>query len=779
MNIIDYCKTHDILYQPIDIVMKPNNKGQLKKELGGYNTEFGRITPRCNDSDDIFRSRTKYIDHTEYIGIKFKGNYGVIDVDCDTKNKDIEYLKSNTPYVLSSKKQLPHLFVKSLDDDKSNTTYNLFDMELQSTDNSFGYQHKKGFGEYLNENKWSWCKKTEMVYNHTIPIKEIDIRIFNKDYQLKQLKNVIKKDKDDKGKERQKNMLTKKRFIGGISDQQLDKVIDLLDVDMNYNDWFLVMCFYKKYLDLEKFIEFSKKSTTYECSTEEITKKFESIDINKCKINIGTIHYLAKNFNETAYYAVFNKVENLIYNMFSKTDRSMAELIKHIIGDKCVYVSMTKGSRWYYFQNHKWNQESEGLSIRNEFSTTLVNILTDCMNKSKNLELLSDYRRAIDSLENVKTKNNFLIESKEIFQVDKSFIEKLDDNPNLIGFKNGVYDLEKHVFRDGKPSDMISLSTGYDYTENVNNDIQLKIMNFIGSIVKNNETADFLLKMFSYVVGRKYLEYVLFLIGDQGRNGKSKLLQLLRNTLGDYSYSPNISTFTTTVKSSSNATPDKVKCKGMRSVISTEPEESDDKESQLKVGQIKEWSGNDPITGRDLFESPITFNPHFLIILCMNHFIKCNNVDSAFAQRLKVVEFPYKFCDNPIGEFQKQIDRSYGDLFNEVEYQQQFMIILLAYHKTYLTGNQKVETPKDVLEYTNSYFEENNIVKQFILENYELGGEIPFKYVYENFHKNNKMDKTTFSKKLIENGFSVKEVKRVRYVIGINEQKDCLLDDEF
>ena len=45
----------------------------------------------------------------------------------------------------------------------------------------------------------------------------------------------------------------------------------------------------------------------------------------------------------------------------------------------------------------------------------------------------------------------------------KSFYESLDSNLNFIGFINGVYDLEKEIFRDGLPDDMISNTTGIEY----------------------------------------------------------------------------------------------------------------------------------------------------------------------------------------------------------------------------------------------------------------------------------------------------------------------------
>lgn len=41
-------------------------------------------------------------------------------------------------------------------------------------------------------------------------------------------------------------------------------------------------------------------------------------------------------------------------------------------------------------------------------------------------------------------------ECQEVFY-DKSFREKLDTNPTLFPFNNGVYDLNLNLFRPGRP----------------------------------------------------------------------------------------------------------------------------------------------------------------------------------------------------------------------------------------------------------------------------------------------------------------------------------------
>ena len=78
-------------------------------------------------------------------------------------------------------------------------------------------------------------------------------------------------------------------------------------------------------------------------------------------------------------------------------------------------------------------------------------------------------------------------ELKNIFAENKNpnrdFLKKLDKNNYLIGFNNGVYDLNKFEFRHTKYDDYISIICNYDWIE-PNNDELETMNNLIKLIIK-------------------------------------------------------------------------------------------------------------------------------------------------------------------------------------------------------------------------------------------------------------------------------------------------------
>ena len=71
-------------------------------------------------------------------------------------------------------------------------------------------------------------------------------------------------------------------------------------------------------------------------------------------------------------------------------------------------------------------------------------------------------------LKETSFKGNIMKESCEHFyDYEGEFMKSLNEKHNLIGFKNGVYDLDNEDlhFRPGRPEDHITMSTNIEYEE--------------------------------------------------------------------------------------------------------------------------------------------------------------------------------------------------------------------------------------------------------------------------------------------------------------------------
>ena len=163
--------------------------------------------------------------------------------------------------------------------------------------------------------------------------------------------------------------------------------------------------------------------------------------------------------------------------------------------------------------------------------------------KEKADKLSKQYKK----LKMVSFKDSLMTELSKLFY-SPDFLKRLDNAPHLLCFTNGVYDLNTHTFRDGKPDDYLTKCTGYAYDSTEDPEIIQDIMTFLRSIMPSEEMVQYLLKTLGYMLhGTKSLEQFWFWTG-RGRNGKGTLCTLLCKTLGDYYYEPDI----TSIKNSSS-----------------------------------------------------------------------------------------------------------------------------------------------------------------------------------------------------------------------------------
>ena len=121
---------------------------------------------------------------------------------------------------------------------------------------------------------------------------------------------------------------------------------------------------------------------------------------------------------------------------------------------KHIYKCTSKRKKiWYVFKDHKWDKINK-YELTNSLYPNISNI-------SESITKNSVFRSKF-----------FCIISKKFY--DGNFKQNLDNNPFLIGFNNGIYDLKNKCFRKGIPNDFISSTLNYDYMKNSQTEIAIK-----------------------------------------------------------------------------------------------------------------------------------------------------------------------------------------------------------------------------------------------------------------------------------------------------------------
>lgn len=284
----------------------------------------------------------------------------------------------------------------------------------------------------------------------------------------------------------------------------------------------------------------------------------------------------------------------------------------------------------------------------------------------------------------------------------------MDSNQHLLGFENGVYDLKKAEFRDGRPEDYISISTGNDYMEfDQEDDVIGEIYTFMSQIFTNAEVREYVFVLFSSFLLGQNVEQKFHIFTGGGGNGKTCLIDLFEMSFGEYCCKLPITLLTQKRPASGAPNPELARARAARFASMQEPGEHE----RLNIGYMKELTGGDKIMVRGLFKEPFEFKPRFKLVLCCNHLPKVPPNDEGSWRRLRVVEFLSRFKDRPNPneplEFQK--DEYLSDKMHS--WKEAFMFLLIQYHKKY--QNDGIIEPTEVLKATREYQKTCDVYVEF------------------------------------------------------------------
>ena len=506
----------------------------------------------------------------------------------------------------------------------------------------------------------------------------------------------------------------------------------------------------------EVWMDFSQKSPKAGENNQgqlerEWNKWHRSTDTEKKQFTIRSLHMWAKADNMKRYKEIMNNsFINFVESEVDATHTHIARLMKRMYGNNYCASVDSKKVDWFEFTGTCWKKLPQGIDLRNKMTTEVAEIIIEARRTiSKRMQeanaaddfISSRMKKMLKIEQSLYTsgfKDSVMKDCIGLFY-EEDFSQKMNANQYLIGFNNGIVDLHAVEtgpdgkprytvqFRKAEPSDFVSFMAGRYATKNCDpiDYVEYDPYDPAQSQI-NDELDDFMTKVFPRAELRAYMwrKLASCLEGANkeqtyetwigvGGNGKSKLVDLMSMALGDYASSLQSTAMTRKRPESGAANPDIMAIRNKRFIYMAEP---DDREP-LNTSRMKQFTGEDDVEARGLFEDQTKFKITGKIFMLCNAFPAINTMDRGTWRRVRAVPFESKFVDTGVEEANPKAHIYPRD--NELDiklkrWRSLFMSRLVHIYKTeYLHGGLG-KVPAIVTQESNKYQESFDSVAKFM-----------------------------------------------------------------
>jgi putative DNA primase/helicase len=268
----------------------------------------------------------------------------------------------------------------------------------------------------------------------------------------------------------------------------------------------------------------------------------------------------------------------------------------------------------------------------------------------------------------------------------------------------------------------------------------------------------FVQKSVGYSLTGDTREQVVFIFHGTGANGKTLVLMVLMDLLGDYATQTPAATLL--VKKGDGIPNDIARLAGCRFAAAVETEDG----QRLAEGLVKQMTGRDRLVARFLRAEFFEFVPQFKLFLATNHKPRIRGTDHAIWRRIRLVPFAVTIPD-------AQQDR---DLPEKLKAEWPG-ILAWAVRGCLAWQREGLGTPDAVAQWTQRYREEMDVLGAFIAERCRveptLGSRASALYeaytAWSQRAGERPLSKRSFGLRLGERGFQAEKVNGDRWWIGL------------
>ncbi len=393
-------------------------------------------------------------------------------------------------------------------------------------------------------------------------------------------------------------------------------------------------------------------------------------------------------------------------------------------------------SIWYSFNGTRWGRKQKTIVITDKINKEVIPTLERLrIESSQRVHTLVNHTekqpeeakiKAITALIEKLTDQRFITQIIKAAAVPfhteyERFLDYADNNPNLMGCADCVIEADEKgiTVRPGKPEDYITMTTGVylkRHKYHWNHQHVVEVMDWLKKVhVDNGLRHEFLKEVASWLRGRNIEKRVPIWTGRKN-NSKSMVIRALELAFYQYFGKFPTSILTGRRTQSSSATPELRRSKGKHAMII---QETDEDTETFKKGIVKEFSGNDSIFTRGLYEEGGEFIPMFKLAIICNAVPRFIGNDPAIKERVRIIPFLSTWSDEaPESPEEQFATRTFKkDPHFEVRLPilaPALLWVLIQYYPKYI--EEGIREPAIVKEYTRKYWEDQDVYSQYVEE---------------------------------------------------------------
>lgn len=443
-----------------------------------------------------------------------------------------------------------------------------------------------------------------------------------------------------------------------LSKRDIVSLVDILSPQRasDYNDWYKVGCALyntnQDYFDI--WIAFSKRCP-------------EKFDEQACKtkwsamrtggVTIGTIRMMAQEDDEDGYLRWKGGLVDRVPLLLNPNKHmKIAKFVKLELPDELMFVGKDE---WHIFSDHIWTRIDTDTAIDEIIYPRLGSLVgkfipvedendgeedegePEPKRKKKPMTIREMVMATHDRIQSYPYYHGQLLPALRVAYHGKNRGKvQFNQSRTLFACENGVWDFDKMIFRNGRQSDLLSVKTHVPYKEPTASELS-EFNRIIETIFTKEDLREYVLdNVAELLIGGNHRKLMMFFLG-RAHAGKSLFTHMISDMLGeDYATTLPISLLTCKRPGQGQATPELTKLSdGLRWFTMNEPDPSD----TLKIGTLKELTGDDEIYVRALYGNGKTAQPMCKFAYVSNYLPRIQGVDEATAARVRVINFESRF----------------------------------------------------------------------------------------------------------------------------------------